>query len=83
MEEAKAALTELQFTILDGMADLYEDVEQLYVYANRQFHEEQQLGVHLPNMMLHVQFPLRDVMDEIKICSEMVTSRSSTRMMKT
>lgn len=41
MEEAKAALTELQFTILDGMADLYEDVEQLYVYANRQFHEEQ------------------------------------------
>ena len=66
MEEAKAALTELQFTILDGIADDYEDVEQLYIYANRQLHEEQQVGVQFPKMMLHVRIPLREVMDEIK-----------------
>jgi len=36
MESSK--LTELQFTILDGMADEYEDVEQLYLYVNPNLH---------------------------------------------
>jgi hypothetical protein len=49
MESSK--LTELQFTILDGMADDYEDVEQLYLYAN-------------PNLP-QVRIPLRDVVDEL------------------
>jgi hypothetical protein len=44
-------LTELQFTILDGMADDYEDVEQLYLYVN-------------PNLP-QVRIPLRDVVDEL------------------
>jgi hypothetical protein len=44
-------LTELQFTILDGMADDCEDVEQLYFYANPD----------LPQ----VRWPLRDVVDEV------------------
>ena len=44
-------LTELQFTILGGMADDCEDVEQLYLYAN-------------PDLP-HVRWPLRDVVDEV------------------
>ncbi len=44
-------LTELQFKILDGMADDCEDVEQLYLYANPD----------LPQ----VRWPLRDVVDEV------------------
>jgi len=47
----KPKLRELQFTILDGMADDYEDVEQLYLYLNPE----------LPR----VRGPLRDVVDEI------------------
>jgi hypothetical protein len=44
-------LTELQFTILDGMADDYEDVEQLYLYVN-------------PNLP-QVRVPLCDVIEEL------------------
>jgi len=65
MEEAKTALTELQFTILNGLADDYEDVERLYLYANRQRQEERRLDVQFPNMLLHVRFPLRELVDEI------------------
>jgi hypothetical protein len=43
-------LTDLQFTILNGMADDYEDVEQLYLYANEDSGER---------------FPLRIIIDEI------------------
>ena len=35
MEESATKLTELQFAFLNGMADDYEDVEQLYLNANR------------------------------------------------
>src|SRR5882762_1933467 len=54
VEEWETKLTELQFTILDGMADDYEDVEQLYLYANREFAESAQVRV-----------PLRDIVGEI------------------
>lgn len=33
-EQARIELTELQFGILDGMADDYEDVEHLHLYAS-------------------------------------------------
>jgi hypothetical protein len=65
MEKAGAALTELQFTILDGMADDYEDAEQLYIYANRKLREEQQIAIDSPNMLLCVRFPLRELIDEV------------------
>jgi len=64
MEESKTKLTEMQFTILDGMADDYEDVEQLYLYANRE-PEEVETGVQFPRMLIQVRFPLREVVDEI------------------
>lgn len=66
MEESETKLTELQFTILNGMADDYEDVEQLYLYANREVaQEKKEADVQLPNMVLPVRFPLRDIVDEI------------------
>jgi len=65
MRKKRMPLTELQFTILDGIADDYEDVEQLYIYANRPLPEEQRVGVQFPNLLVHVRFPLREVMDEI------------------
>jgi hypothetical protein len=65
MERSEAKLTELQFTILDGMADDYEDVEQLYVYANREFAAETQAGVQSPYMLVQIRFPLREIVDEI------------------
>ncbi|MGI9101663.1 MAG: hypothetical protein ACR2IF_04375 [Terriglobales bacterium] len=59
------ALTELQFTILDGMADDYEDVEQLYLYANREFATEREANIEFPRMLLQIRFPLREIVDEI------------------
>jgi hypothetical protein len=60
MEVSGTKLTELQSTILDGIADDYEDVEQLYLYANREFAEEKQVANVQPP-----RFPLRDIVDEI------------------
>jgi len=54
MGEWETTLTELQFTILNGMADDHEDVEQLYLYANHEFAESAQ-----------VRIPLRDIVDEV------------------
>jgi hypothetical protein len=65
MEESETKLTELQFTILDGMADDYEDVEQLYLYANRDFKEEEQAHVQFPRILVQAHFPLREIVDEI------------------
>jgi hypothetical protein len=65
MENSETKLTELQFTILDGMADDYEDVEQLYLYANREFAEEKERNVQFPRMLVQVRFPMRDIVDEI------------------
>ena len=59
-------LTELQFEILDGMTDDYEDVEQLYLYANRNFEAERRLNVSMPLMIVGTRFPLRDVIDEVR-----------------
>jgi hypothetical protein len=50
MGHSEQNLTELQFTILSGMADDYEDVEQLYLLVNR---DE------------GVRYPLQIIMDEI------------------
>src|SRR5579859_3310424 len=58
-------MTELQFTLLDGMADDYEDVEQLYLYANRQFAAETEANIQFPRMLIEVRFPLRLIVDEI------------------
>ncbi len=65
MEESETKLTELQFTILDGMADDCEDVEQLYLYANREFAEEKLPNVQFPRTLVQIRFPLRDIVDEI------------------
>ncbi len=65
MENSETKLTELQFTILDGMADDYEDVEQLYLFANRDFAEEERADVRFPRILVQVHFQLRDVVDEI------------------
>jgi hypothetical protein len=65
MENPESKLTALQFTILDGMADDYEDLEQLYLYANREFPEEEQENIQFPRMLVQVRFPLRALIDEI------------------
>jgi hypothetical protein len=65
MEDPESNLTEIQFTILDGMADDYEDLEQLYLYANRHFSEEEQPNIQFPRMVVEIRFPLRDLIDEI------------------
>jgi hypothetical protein len=65
MEDSETKLTEINFTILDGMADDYEDVEQLYLYANREFTEEELANLDSPRMLVHVRFPLRDIVDAI------------------
>jgi len=51
--------------ILDGMADDYEDVEQLYLSANREFAAERELDVQPPRLLVQTRVPLRDMMDEI------------------
>jgi len=58
-------LTELQFDILRCLADDYEDVEQLYLYANRDPAEEEAGRASLPPIASQIRFPLRDVLDEI------------------
>jgi hypothetical protein len=65
MENPESKLTALQFAILDGMADDYEDLEQLYLSANREFSEEEQQNIWFPRMLVQVRFPLRDLIDEI------------------
>jgi len=65
MENPETKLNELQLTILDGMADDYEDVEQLYLYVNGDFSEEERANIQYPRMLLQVRFPLRDLIDEI------------------
>ena len=65
MEESATKLTELQFAILNGMADDYEDVEQLYLNANREFAGEKLASAQLPQALVQVRFPLRDIVDEI------------------
>jgi hypothetical protein len=60
MEDSETKLTELQSTILDGMADDYEDVEQLYLYTTCEFSEEKPVANIQPS-----RFPLRDIVDEI------------------
>jgi hypothetical protein len=44
MEESQTKLTELH---LDGIADDHEDVEQLYLYVNREFAEEKKTSSSL------------------------------------
>jgi hypothetical protein len=65
MENSAPRLSELQFNILDGMADDFEDIERLYLYANRQFDEERRAGLEFPLMVIRERFPLRDLVDEI------------------
>ena len=64
MSESTSELTKLQFLILDGMADDVEDVEQLYLHANRRYEEEARLGIEFP-LVVRVTYPLRDVIDEL------------------
>lgn len=59
------SLNELQFVILDGMADDYEDVEQLFLYANRDFAAENDARIAYPHMVLRAQYLLREIIDEI------------------
>jgi hypothetical protein len=65
MATPDANLTELQFLILDGMADDYEDIEQLYLYANRDLAEEKRLRIEYAHKVLRVQYPLNEIVDEI------------------
>ena len=65
MENSETKLTALQFEILNGMADDYEDVEQLYLSANRDFSDEKQANVQFPQMVVDVRFPLRDIVNEV------------------
>src|SRR5262249_17734510 len=65
-EDTEPELSELQLRILDGMADDYEDIEQLYLYANRKFSEEETKSVGCPSMILRVDFPLREIVDEVR-----------------
>jgi|SRR5581483_4260679 len=65
MSEPTSDLTKLQFLILDGMADDVEDVEQLYLYANRRYEEEARLDMQFPLMAVRVTYPLREVIDEL------------------
>ncbi len=59
------ALTEIQFTILDLMADDYEDIEQLYLQANRGPARKAETSVELPRLSLQVRFPLHDIVDGV------------------
>ena len=65
MNRPETKLTELQFTILDGVADDYEDVEQLYLFANRDIAEEGKSNIEFPRMLVQNRVPLRDIVDEI------------------
>ena len=65
MDESGTKLTELQFVILDCMVDDYEDIEQLYLCANRQTAEEHRLGTQFPLKIISVSYPLREIVDEV------------------
>lgn len=65
MDTPGTNLTKLQFTILNGMADDYEDVQQLYLYANRVLADEGQANIQSLRILDQVRFPLRDILDEI------------------
>jgi hypothetical protein len=65
MENSETNLPPLQVTILDGMADDYEDVEQLYLYANRVGADEEHANIQFPRMLVEVVVHLRDLVDEI------------------
>jgi hypothetical protein len=65
MAQPNGNLAELQFVILDGMADDYEDIEQLYLYANRDFAEQKRARIEHPHIVLRGQYPLREIIDEI------------------
>ena len=65
MGDADTELTQLQFAILDRMADDYENIEQLYLYANRDFAEETRLLIESPRMILRDLHPLDTLIDEI------------------
>ena len=47
------------------MADDYEDIEQLYMCANRDLSVESEKGVRFPLVVMLGRFALRDVVDEI------------------
>ena len=59
------ALTALQFSLLNCMADDYEDIEQLYLCANRDLSVEKEKDLRFPLIVMQVRFALRDVVDEI------------------
>jgi hypothetical protein len=65
MEDSQTKLTQIQFTILDGLADDYENVEQLYLYANGEYVAGAQAEGHCPRVVIEVRFPLRDLLDGI------------------
>ena len=60
-----ADLTKLQYLILDGMADDYEDIEQLYLFANRHFKDEERSEIEYPSKVVRARYPLREIIDEI------------------
>jgi hypothetical protein len=65
VEKQTRPLTDLQCKILDGMVDDYEDVEQLYLFANRELAREEAFGIRVPELLLQIQFSLREITDEI------------------
>jgi len=66
MDEAESQLTEIQFEILDAMTDDYEDIEQIYLYANREFVKERELGVDSPLIIVEInRYLLHDMIDEL------------------
>jgi hypothetical protein len=67
MTQSDVALTELQFLLLDGMADDYEDIEQLYLFANRDLAEEKRAKIEQPHKILRDEYPLREIVDEIAL----------------
>jgi DNA invertase Pin-like site-specific DNA recombinase len=51
--------------LLVNPEEAQQDVEQLYLYANREFTEEELANLDSPRMLVHVRFPLRDIVDAI------------------
>jgi hypothetical protein len=47
------------------MADDYEDVEQLYLFANVDSAAERGAGIAFPRQLLAIRFPLREMIDKI------------------
>jgi hypothetical protein len=65
MADFDSELTELQCLILDGMADDYENIEPLYLNANRDWDEEERLGAELPLKVGHDRHALHTLIDEV------------------